>query len=169
MILALAPLHLHEASCTEFIKPAGVKRKRHHTFQKGYSWGGYNGVLHAAMACRAADLLERCTLLSDPLTVMLGVYRAPVLVGGRYLKLSRSVPQSPWFEDVTGERIGVSSVQVRAHTGRARTSVIFAPAVIATLCGRSAVLSSLLACGISLPSFNYIPGFFQHRTWPYLL
>lgn len=113
VVLALAPLHALEASSIEPFKPAGVKRKRHHTYQKGYSWGGYNGVMLAALACKAVDLLQRCTLLTQPLLVMLGVYRAPVLVGGRYLKTRRDVPQSPWFEDGTALRIGTSSVQVR--------------------------------------------------------
>lgn len=46
----------------------------------------------------------------SPATVLLQARRRPLHVGGRYLKLRRGIPQSPWFID--GQRKGEGSVQV---------------------------------------------------------
>lgn len=46
-----------------------------------------------------------------PATVQLQARRLPLHIGGRYLKLRRGIPQSPWFID--GARKGEGSVQVR--------------------------------------------------------
>lgn len=57
-------------------------------------------------------LLQAFKLRNRPVAVLVGVYRMPVYVGGRYLKLKRGIPQSPWFEGPKKLRIGESSVQV---------------------------------------------------------
>lgn len=47
---------------------------------------------------RAADLLARTDLASEsrPSLVFVKAFRDPILLGGRYLKTKRMVPQSPW-------------------------------------------------------------------------
>lgn len=62
-----------------------------------------------AAACppAAAQLLPPAA----PAAVQLQARRRPLLVGGRYLKLRRGIPQSPWVID--GQRKGEGSVQVR--------------------------------------------------------
>ena len=100
----------------EFLKPAGVKRKRHHTFAKGYAWGGFNAVREAALAMPAAALLKHCSacLPWQRARTLVAVHRQSLLVGGRYLKLKRHVPQSPWLPGGTDRgRTVHSSVQVR--------------------------------------------------------
>jgi hypothetical protein len=115
-VASIAIIHQHEAQAIEFLKPACVKRKRHHTFAKGFSWGGFNAVHDAALAADSSNLLSACQLCRVPVSLMMAVYRQPVFVGGRYLKLKRNVSQSPWFEDEGGGRVGMSSVQVCSMT-----------------------------------------------------
>lgn len=62
-----------------------------------------------AASCPAAAAQLACPAAA---TVRLQARRKPVHVGGRYLKLRRGIPQSPWFID--GQRKGEGSVQVRS-------------------------------------------------------
>ena len=86
-----------------------------------YSWGGFTAVQDAAYACEPRTLLAKCCLHRAPAALMMSVFRQPVFVGGRYLKLKRGVPQSPWFEDGDTKRVGESSVQVCSSMPHATT------------------------------------------------
>lgn len=48
--LAVAFPHPQEALRTEWLRPQGVKRKRGHSYAKGFTWGGTAAVLKAALA-----------------------------------------------------------------------------------------------------------------------
>jgi hypothetical protein len=114
VVVSLVATHPEEATSIEGISPQGNrrKRKRHNTHEEGHSWGGFNAALGAAMERDPQTLLQAFKLRKRPVAVLVGVYRMPVYVGGRYLKLKRGIPQSPWFEGPKKLRIGESSVQV---------------------------------------------------------
>lgn len=66
---------------------------------------------------RAADVLSRTELKQEPALAFVKVFRNPVLLGGRYRKLKRMVPQSPWLvghADDDDKRTVTTSVQARA-------------------------------------------------------
>lgn len=58
-------------------------------------------------ACPASAL--QLVLPAGPAVIQVQAHRRAVFIGGRYLKLRRGIPQSPWFLD--GQRRGESSVQ----------------------------------------------------------
>lgn len=122
VVVDVVLVHVENAATVEFLKPAGVKRARHHTVANGFSWGGFPAVHEAAAAMPAASLLSKHASLSTlPACAMLAVHRPSLLVGGRYLKLKRLVPQSPWFPSTNAatDDAPTSSVQVRPHLDRA--------------------------------------------------
>jgi hypothetical protein len=113
VVVSLVATHPEEAASIEGISPQGNRRKRkRHNPHEGHSWGGFNAALGAAMERDPQTLLQAFKLRNRPVAVLVGVYRMPVYVGGRYLKLKRGIPQSPWFEGPKKLRIGESSVQV---------------------------------------------------------
>merc|ERR1712080_85858 len=69
----------------------------------------------------AQSLVERLRRVESCPAVKVTPGRTSIFLTGRYLKLSRDIPQSPWFID--GQRKGVSSVEelilnaARRHLG----------------------------------------------------
>ena len=66
-------------------------------------------VVAAAAATPSCSFSEAPTSAPAQLRVNVRIYREPVLVYGRYIKLSRRLSQTPWVVD--GKRKGVSSVE----------------------------------------------------------
>jgi hypothetical protein len=123
VVLVLSCTHPDEAAALAALKPNGRKRQRGRVNSGWTPWGGEKAMLDAALALGTDDLRHRCTLARTRCACYVKVFREPVLVGGRYLKLRRGVPQSPWLygnnddaaeEEKQGQegRIGLSSVQV---------------------------------------------------------
>ncbi len=68
------------------------------------------GMLQAEFAAGCPQAAAQLAVPAAPATVQLQGRRQPVHIGGRYLKLRRGIPQSPWFID--GARKGEGSVTV---------------------------------------------------------
>ena len=95
-----------------------------------------DAVVQRLAALPHADFAASCppgaTALAAPGTaaaLALQARRRPLHVGGRYLKLRRGIPQSPWFID--GQRKGEGSVQVRAPRDLAQLRPPAAACVVA--------------------------------------
>jgi hypothetical protein len=112
VLVSLMASHPSEPALLEGVLPKARKRRRGNASEAGVAWGGFNAALSAALELDPHELLAAYTLCGQPAAVLLGVYRGPVHVGGRYLKLKRGIPQSPWFEGPRKLRVGESSVQV---------------------------------------------------------
>lgn len=131
--LCLTFAHRAEAAATEWLKPQGLKRKRGNSFAKGYAWGGYQAVQDAALKASPELVVHNAEAhgaAESECECFVKVFSAPVLVGGRYLKLKRMVPQSPWL---CGDcHVGEGSVQEAIESVLLRVlaadSAVFIPA-----------------------------------------
>eukprot|EP00892_Ulva_mutabilis_P004707 jgi/Ulvmu1/2608/UM014_0059.1 len=107
--ICLAMTHRDEITRTAFLRPQGSKRPRGQA-GKSVPWGGYSAVLDAALAADPTSMLQ-ATQEDQPCRLWVKVFRPPVLVGGRYLKLQREVAQSPWILPGKPRQPGETSVQ----------------------------------------------------------